>query len=207
MLPNRVAILVSGTEGPNAKLPQINFIGNSVFSTDTLRDEMQMSTPNWFSWYSKNDLYAKDKLTGDLEHIRSYYLNRGYLEFNIESTQVSLTPDKKEMYVTVTLHEGEPYTISSIKLAGNLLDREAELSKLIKIKPGDRFSAEKLQATTKSIVDKLGEYGYAFATVNALRQIDHAHHKRDLTLTLDPSRRGYVRRINVVGNTRTRDEV
>jgi outer membrane protein insertion porin family len=111
------------------------------------------------------------------------------------------------MYLTVTLHEGEPYTINSIKLAGNLLDREAELNKLIKIKPGDRFSAEKLQATTKAIVDKLGEYGYAFATVNALPQIDQEHHKVDLTLQVDPSRRVYVRRINVVGNTRTRDEV
>ncbi|MFM0076285.1 outer membrane protein assembly factor BamA [Paraburkholderia sediminicola] len=204
---NRVAILFSVAEGPSAKIRQINFIGNSVFSTDTLRDEMQMSTPNWFSWYSKNDLYAKDKLTGDLEHIRSYYLNRGYLEFNIESTQVSLTPDKKEMYLTVTLHEGEPYTVSSIKLAGNLLDREAELTKLLNIKPGERFSAEKLQATTKAIVDKLGEYGYAFATVNAQPKIDQEHHKVDLTLQVDPSRRVYVRHINVVGNTRTRDEV
>ena len=204
---NRVAVLFSVTEGPSAKIRQVNFIGNRVFSTDTLRDEMEMSTPNWFSWYTKNDLYAKDKLTGDLEHIRSYYLNRGYLEFNIESTQVSLTPDKKEMYLTVTLHEGEPYTISSIKLAGNLLDREAELAQLIKIKPGERFSAEKLQATTKAIVDKLGEYGYAFATVNAQPQIDQEHHTVDVTLQVDPSRRVYVRHINVVGNTRTRDEV
>ncbi|MFL9990504.1 outer membrane protein assembly factor BamA [Paraburkholderia sediminicola] len=204
---NRVAVLFSVTEGPSAKIRQINFIGNRVFSTDTLRDEMEMSTPNWFSWYTKNDLYAKDKLTGDLEHIRSYYLNRGYLEFNIESTQVSLTPNKKEMYLTVTLHEGEPYTITSIKLGGNLLDREAELAQLIKIKPGERFSAEKLQATTKAIVDKLGEYGYAFATVNAQPQIDQEHHTVDVTLQVDPSRRVYVRHINVVGNTRTRDEV
>jgi outer membrane protein insertion porin family len=204
---NRVAILFSVAEGPSAKIRQINFIGNQVFSTDTLRNEMEMSTPNWFSWYTKNDLYAKDKLTGDLEHIRSYYLNRGYLEFNIESTQVSLTPDKKEMYLTVTLHEGEPYTVSSIKLAGNLLDREAELAKLVSVKPGERFSAEKLQATTKAVVDKLGEYGYAFATVNAQPQIDQEHHKVDVTLQVDPSRRVYVRHINVVGNTRTRDEV
>jgi outer membrane protein insertion porin family len=204
---NRVSVLFSVAEGPSAKIRQVNFIGNSAFSTDTLRDEMQLSTPNWFSWYTKNDLYAKDKFTGDLENVRSYYLNRGYLEFNIDSTQVSISPDKKDMYLTVTLHEGEPYTISSIKLAGNLLDREAELAKLVKIKPGDRFSAEKLQATTKSIVDKLGEYGYAFATVNAQPKIDQEHHKVDLTLQVDPSRRVYVRHINVVGNTRTRDEV
>jgi outer membrane protein insertion porin family len=204
---NRVGLLFSVVEGPSAKIRQINFIGNKVFSESTLRDEMQLSTPNWFSWYTKNDLYSKEKLTGDLENVRSYYLNRGYLEFSIESTQVSLSPDREDMYLTVTLHEGEPYTISSIKLAGNLLDREAELNNLIKIKQGDRFSADKLQATTKAVVDKLGEYGYAFATVNALPQIDQEHHKVDLTLQVDPGRRVYVRRINVVGNTRTRDEV
>ena len=204
---NRVAVLFAVIEGPSAKIRQINFIGDKVFSTSTLRDEMRLSTPNWFSWYTKDDLYSKEKLTGDLENVRSYYLNRGYLEFNIESTQVSITPDKKDMYLTVMVHEGEPYTINSIELAGNLLDREAELNKLIKIKPGDCFSAEKLQATTKAIVDKLGEYGYAFATVNARPQIDREHHKADLTLQVVPSRRVYVRRINVVGNTRTRDEV
>jgi outer membrane protein insertion porin family len=204
---NRVSILFSVAEGPSAKIRQVNFIGNKVFSTSTLRDEMQLSTPNWFSWYTKNDLYSKEKLTGDLENIRSYYLNRGYLEFNIESTQVSISPDKKDMYLTLTVHEGEPYTISNIQLAGNLLDRQAELQKLVAIKPGQRFSAEKLKATTKAIVDKLGEYGYAFATVNAVPQIDQEHHTVVLTLQVDPSRRVYVRRINVTGNTRTRDEV
>ena len=103
---NRVAVLFAVIEGPSAKIRQINFIGNKAFSTGALRDEMQLSTPNWFSWYTKNDLYSKEKLTGDLENVRSYYLNRGYLEFNIESTQVSITPDKKDMYLTVTLHEG-----------------------------------------------------------------------------------------------------
>ncbi|MEX3605395.1 MAG: outer membrane protein assembly factor BamA [Burkholderia sp.] len=204
---NRVSILFSVAEGPSAKIRQINFIGNKTFSTSTLRNEMQLSTPNWFSWYTKNDLYSKEKLTGDLENVRSYYLNRGYLEFNIDSTQVSISPDKKDMYLTLTMHEGEPYTISSIQLSGNLLDRQAELRELVKIKAGERFSAAKLQVTTKAIVDKLGKYGYAFATVNAQPDIDQASHKVALTLVVDPSRRVYVRRINVVGNTRTRDEV
>jgi outer membrane protein insertion porin family len=204
---SRVGILFTVNEGPSAKIRQVNFIGNKTFSTSTLRDEMQLSTPNWFSWYTKNDLYSKDKLTGDLENVRSFYLNRGYLEFNIESTQVSISPDKKDMYLTLTVHEGEPYTVSSVKLAGNLLDRGPELQKLITVKQGERFSAAKLQATTKAIVDKLGEYGYAFATVNAQPEIDQVHHKVALTLQVDPSRRVYVRRINVVGNTRTRDEV
>lgn len=204
---SRVSILFAVNEGPSAKIRQVNFIGNKAFSTGTLRDEMQLSTPNWFSWYTKNDLYSKDKLTTDLENVRSYYLNHGYLEFNIESTQVSISPDKKDMYLTLTVHEGEPYTVSSVNLAGNLLDRGPELQKLVTVKAGQRFSAEKLQATTKAIVDKLGEYGYAFATVNAQPQIDQVHHKVALTLQVDPSRRVYVRHINVTGNTRTRDEV
>ncbi|MFM0042957.1 outer membrane protein assembly factor BamA [Paraburkholderia sediminicola] len=204
---DRVGLLFSVIEGPSAKIRQVNFIGNKVFSDRELHDEMELSTPNWFSWYTKNDLYSKDKLADDLEKIRTYYLDRGYLEFNIESTQVSLSPDRKDMYLTLTIHEGEPYTISGIHLAGNLLNREAELSKLIKIKPGERFSAQKLKDATKAVVDKLGEYGYAFATVNAQPQIDQEHHKVDLTLQVDPSRRVYVRAINITGNTRTRDEV
>ncbi|CAB3774303.1 outer membrane protein assembly factor BamA [Paraburkholderia humisilvae] len=204
---NRVGLLFSVVEGPSAKIRQISFIGNHAFSDSTLRGEMQESTPNWFSWYTKGDLYSKDKFASDLENLRAYYLNRGYLEFSIESTQVQITPDKKDMYLTIVVHEGEPYTISDIKLSGTLFDREAELRSLLKIKPGERFSAEKLQASTKAIVDKLGEYGYAFATVNAIPQIDTAHRTVDLTLQVDPSRRVYVRRINVTGNTRTRDEV
>ncbi|KAG0162887.1 hypothetical protein DFQ28_007840 [Apophysomyces sp. BC1034] len=204
---NRVSILFSVAEGPSAKIRQINFIGNKTFSTSTLRDEMQLSTPNWFSWYTKADLYSKEKLTGDLENIRSYYLNRGYLEFNLDSTQVSISPDKKDMYLTVTLHEGEPYKVSSIQLAGNLLDKEAEFTKLVQLKPGERFSAQKLQASTKAIVDKLGEYGYAFASVNAQPDIDQEHHTVNLTLQVDPGRRVYVRRVNITGNNKTRDEV
>lgn len=204
---NRVTVLFSVREGPSAKIHQINFMGNHVFSSGTLLDEMQLSTPNWFSWYTKNDLYAKDKLSGDLEHVRSYYLDRGYLEFNIDSTQVSISPDKKDMYLTVSIHEGEPYMVSNIKLGGNLLDREAELKKLVSIKPGERFSAAKLQAITQAVVDKLGEYGYAFAQVNAQPDIDQAHHTVAITLQVNPGRRVYVRRVNIEGNTRTRDEV
>ncbi|WP_246792933.1 outer membrane protein assembly factor BamA [Burkholderia perseverans] len=204
---NRVAILFSVAEGPSAKIRQINFIGNRTFKSSTLLDEMQLSTPNWFSWYTKNDLYSKEKLSGDLENVRSYYLNRGYLEFSIDSTQVSISPDRKDMYLTLTVHEGEPYTLSSVKLSGNLLDRDAELRKLVKVKAGERFSAEKLQQSTKAIVDRLGTYGYAFATVNAQPEIDQATHKVGLTLVVDPGHRVYVRHINVVGNSRTRDEV
>jgi len=204
---SRVSLLFSVVEGPSAKISQVNFIGNKQFSTSTLLGEMQLSTPNWFSWYTKNDLYAKDKLSGDLENVRQFYLNRGYLEFNVESTQVSISPDKREMYLTIGIHEGEPYTVAGVHLGGNLLDREPELGALVKLRAGERFSADKLSATTRALVDRLGEYGYAFATVNAQPQIDSQHHTVDLTLQVDPGRRVYVRRVNVVGNTRTRDEV
>jgi outer membrane protein insertion porin family len=204
---NRVALLFSVIEGPSAKIRQVNFIGNKAFKTSALRDEMQLSTPNWFSWYTKNDLYSKDKLTTDLEHVRSYYLDRGYLEFSIESTQVSISPDKKDMYLTVSLHEGEPYKVSSIQLSGELLDKKAELEKLLKLKAGDRFSAAKLQDSTKALVDKLGQYGYAFANVNAQPQINQADHTVALNLQVETGRRVYVRHVNITGNSRTRDEV
>ncbi|VXC91315.1 Outer membrane protein assembly factor BamA [Burkholderia sp. 8Y] len=203
----RVQLLFSVAEGPSAKIRQINFLGNTAYNEKTLNDEMQLSTPNWFSWYTKNDLYQKEKLTGDLQNLRSFYLDRGYLEFSVESTQVSISPDKKDMYLTITLHEGKPYTITSVKLAGNLLGRDAELSTLVSIKPGELFSADKLQQVTQKLVDRLGEYGYAFASVNAQPEIDHAHHTVALTLQVDPGKRIYVRRVEVIGNTRTRDEV
>jgi outer membrane protein insertion porin family len=204
---NRVSILFSVIEGPSAKIRQVNFIGNKVFSAGTLADQMQLSTPNWFSWYTKNDLYSKEKLTGDLENIRSYYLDRGYLEFNIESTQVSISPDKKDMYLTVSLHEGEPYTITGISVSGDTLNRTEELQKLVTLKVGDRFSAAKLTASTKAMVDRLGDYGYAFANVNAQPQIDQKNHTVVLNLNVAPGRRVYVRHINITGNNKTRDEV
>ena len=204
---NRVGLLFSVIEGPSAKIRQVAFIGNHVFSDSTLRDEMQLSTPNWFSWYTKDDLYSKDKLATDLDAVRAYYLDRGYLEFNIDSTQVSLSPDRKDMDLTIVLHEGAPYTISGVRLAGDLLGRDAELNHIVAIRAGERFSAAKLKDTTQALIDKLGEYGYAFATVNAVPQIDAKHHTVDLTLQVTPGRRVYVRHITISGNTRTRDEV
>ncbi|CAG7602167.1 outer membrane protein assembly factor BamA [Candidatus Vallotia tarda] len=204
---NRVSILFSIVEGPSAKIQQINFIGNKTFSTRTLYDEMRSSTLNWFSWYTKNDLYLKEKFIGDLENIRSYYLNRGYLEFNIDSTQVSISPNKKDIYLTVTLYEGQPYKISCINFAGNFLNKEAELSKLIQLKRGDYCSEEKLRASITAIIEKLGEYGYAFASVHAQSDIDREHDTVKVTLHVDPSHRVYVRRVNIIGNSKTRDEV
>jgi outer membrane protein insertion porin family len=204
---NRVSVTFTVDEGPVAKIRQVNIVGNKAFKEGDLRDEMQLSTPNWLSWYTKNDLYSKQKLTADLEALRSFYLDRGYLEFAIESTQVSITPDKKDIYLTLNLHEGEQYKVSDIKLTGELLSKQAEMEKLIKLKQGDVFSSAKLSATTKAITDLLGTYGYAFATINPQPQINQKDRTVALTLVVDPGRRDYVRRVNVVGNSKTRDEV
>jgi len=204
---NRVSVTFTVDDGPVAKIRQVNIVGNKAFKEGDLRDEMQLSTPNWLSWYTKNDLYSKQKLTADLEALRSFYLDRGYLEFAIESTQVSITPDKKDIYLTLNLHEGEQYKVSDIKLTGELLSKQAEMEKLIKLKQGDVFSSAKLSATTKAITDLLGTYGYAFATINPQPQINQKDRTVALTLVVDPGRRVYVRRVNVVGNSKTRDEV
>jgi len=159
------------------------------------------------TWFSKNDQYSKQKLSADLETLRSFYLNQGYLEFAIDSTQVSITPDKKDIYITINMTEGEKYTVSEVKLAGDFKVPEAELRNLIQLKPGDIFSRERLSESNKAIGDRLGNDGYAFANVNAVPELDKDKHQVSFTFFIDPARRVYIRRINVAGNTRTRDEV
>ena len=204
---NQVAVYFNIDEGPVAKIQEINFIGNKLFSESTLRSEMQLKTGGWLSWYSKDNLYSKQKLTADLENIRSYYLNRGYLEFVIESTQVSITPDKKGIYLTISIVEGNKFTVKDMRLAGELLGKEAELIQLVKLKPGDTFSSAKLTESSKAIAEILGSYGYAFATINPQPDIRRDLSEVDLTLVIDPGRRVYVRQVNVTGNAKTRDMV
>ena len=204
---NRVGINFSIEEGEVAKIKQINIIGASAFKESDLLDLFVLQTPGWFTWYSKNDQYSKQKLSGDLETLRSYYLDRGYLEFNVESTQVAISRDKQDIYITINVSEGEKYAISSVKLAGELLLSEDEMVKLVKIKPGESYSREKLTESTKAIGERLGNEGYAFANVNAAPEVDKDKHEVAFTIFVDPGRRVYVRRINVTGNTRTRDEV
>ena len=204
---NQVAVYFNIDEGPIAKIQEINFIGNMVFSESTLKSEMQLKTGGWLSWYSKDNLYSKQKLTADLENIRSYYLNRGYLEFVIESTQVSITPDKKGIYLTISIREGNKFTVKDVRLAGELLGKEAELIQLVTLKPGDTFSSAKLTESTKAIAEILGSYGYAFATINPQPDIRRDLSEVDLTLVIDPGRRVYVRQVNISGNAKTRDMV
>ena len=204
---NRVGINFSVEEGDIAKIKQISIIGAKAIPEKELVELFELRTPNWLTWYTKNDQYSKQKLSGDLENLRSHYLNRGYLEFNIDSTQVSITPDKQDIYITVNISEGEIFTVSSVKLAGELLLAEDELRKLVMLRPGETFSREKLTETTKLISERLGNDGYAFANVNAAPEIDKNKHEAAFTIFVDPGRRVYVRQVNVTGNTRSRDEV
>jgi outer membrane protein insertion porin family len=204
---NRVAINFTVDEGEIARIKAINIVGNRAFSESTLLDLMQLQTPNLLSWYTKSDQYARQKLAADLETIRSYYLNRGYLDFNIDSTQVSISPDKRDIYITINITEGEKYIVTDVKLGGDLLVPAAELMKLVQLKPGEPFSREKLAESTKAIAERLGNDGYAFANANAVPDVDKAKRTVAFTIMIDPGRRVYVRRINIVGNTKTRDEV
>ena len=204
---NRVAVQFDVVEGDSAKIRQISIIGNKAFKEKEILDQFSSTTPGWLTWYTKSDQYSKSKLAGDIENVRSFYLNRGYLEFNVDSTQVSITPDKQDIYVTVNMTEGPRYTVSDVKLAGQMLVPEDELKKLIEIKPGDVFARDKLTSSTKKMGDRLGNEGYAFANVNAVPEIDKDKNQVAFTLYVDPGRRVYVNRINVGGNTKTRDEV
>jgi outer membrane protein insertion porin family len=204
---NRVAVQFDVVEGASAKIRQINIVGNQAFKEKELLKQFTSTTPGWLTWYTKNDQYSKTRLAGDIEALRSFYLNRGYLEFNVDSTQVSISPDKQGIYITVNVTEGPQYRVSDVKLAGQTLVPEAELKKLITIKPGEVFARDRLTETTKAIGDRLGNDGYAFANVNAVPDLDKEKHTVAFTLFVDPGRRVYVNRINVSGNTKTRDEV
>jgi outer membrane protein insertion porin family len=204
---NQVAVYFNIDEGPVAKIQEINFIGNEEFSESTLNSQMQLKTGGWLSWYSKDNQYSKQKLTADLESIRSYYLNRGYLEFVIESTQVSITPDKKGIFLTISIREGKKFTVKDVRLAGDLLGKESEFMKLITLKQGDTYSSAKLTESTKAIAEVLGTYGYAFATVNPQPDVRRDLAEVDLTLVIDPGRRIYVRQVAISGNAKTRDVV
>jgi outer membrane protein insertion porin family len=204
---NRVNVMFNVDEGDVAKIKQINIVGNKAFSDKELRQLLQLNTSGWFTWYSKADQYSKQKLTGDLETIKSWYLNHGYLEVNVESTQVSITPDKKDIYLTINITEGEKYTVSGIKMDGELFGREEELKNLILLKPGQTYSGDLQEASNKRIADRLASFGYAFANVTANPEINREKREVAFTFFVDPGKRAYVRHMTISGNTITRDEV
>jgi outer membrane protein insertion porin family len=204
---NRVNVIFTITEGTAAKIRELRIVGNKVFSEGTLKSLFDLNDGGWLNWYTKADRYSRSKLNADLETLRAYYLNRGYLEFNVDSTQVAISPDKQDITVTINVTEGQPYTVTAVKLEGDYLGKEEDFKTLVKIKPGEPYRAEAVTETTKEFSERFGTFGFAFARIEARPDIDRANGRVVLTLVADPSRRVYVRRINVAGNSRTRDEV
>ena len=204
---NRVAVNFEVVEGEVAKIRKIGVVGNKAFDEETVLELFQLTTPGWLTWYTKNDQYSKQKLSADLERLRSFYLDQGYLDFSIDATQVSISADKRDVFITVNVTEGEKYTISGVRLTGDLIIDEKDYRELVTIRPGETFSRRKLTETNKAITDRLGDEGYAFANVNASPEVDRDKREVAFTIFVDPGRRVYVRRIDVSGNTRTRDEV
>ena len=204
---NRVNVTFTITEGTAARISEIRIVGNQAFSESTLKGLFDLNAGGWLNWYTKNDRYSRAKLNADLETLRAYYLNRGYLEFNVESTQVAISPDKQDITITINIKEGQPYTVTAVKLDGDYLGKEEDFKTLVTIKPGQPYRAEAVAETTKAFIERFGTFGYAFAKIDARPDIDRATGQVVLTLYADPQRRVYVRRISVAGNTRTRDEV
>lgn len=204
---NRVNLSFSVTEGDTAKISAITIVGNTAFSEDTLRGLFDSDAGTWLSWYTKSNRYSRTKLNADIETLRSYYLARGYLEFKVDSTQVAISPNKQDIDVTINITEGERFVVSDIKLTGNYLGKDEEFQSLITIKAGEAYNATQVAQTTKAFTDYFANFGFAFARAEARTEIDRTNNRVVVTLVSDPSRRVYVRRINLAGNDRTRDEV
>ncbi|MEZ5671801.1 MAG: outer membrane protein assembly factor BamA [Thiotrichaceae bacterium] len=204
---NRVGIQFDISEGVAARIHAISIVGNQSISDSDLLDEIKLSTSGWFSWITKSDQYSKQKLAADLETLRAYYMDRGFVNFAIDSTQVAISPDKKDIYLSLNLTEGDKYTISDIKLVGNLIVSEAELREKLTFKVGDVFSRKEITASSEAMVKRLGNEGYFFAHANPVPEVDNAKKTVSLTFYVDPGKRIYVRRINFIGNLKTRDDV
>lgn len=204
---NRVNVTFSVTEGDIARIKDIRIVGNQAFSEPTLRKLFDLDTGGWLSWYTKSDRYSRVKLNADIETLRSYYLSRGYLDFRVDSTQVAISPDKQEITITLNVFEGEKFVVSGVRLEGNYLGRENEFKSLVTIKPGEPYNADQVAQTTKAFNEYFGTFGFAFARVEAVPEIDRQTRLVNFVLQAEPSRRAYVRRINIAGNNRTRDAV
>lgn len=204
---NRVNLSFSITEGEPARIKDIRIVGANAVSESTLRGQMDLDTGGWLSWYTKSDRYARAKLNADIETIRSYYLTRGYVDFRIDSTQVAISPNKEDISITLNLTEGDRFVVSGVELDGNFLGREDEFKRLVKVEPGQAYNADQVAQTVKAFTDYFGKFGFAFARVEARPDINRETRQVKIVLQGDPSRRAYVRKININGNTRTRDEV
>jgi outer membrane protein insertion porin family len=204
---NRVNLTFTVNEGDTAKISEIRLVGNKAFSEASLRRLFDLDTGGWLSWYTKSNRYSRAKLSADTETLRSYYLTRGYLEFKIESTQVSILPNKTDIAITINLFEGERFDVSGVKLEGNFLGRDDEFKSLVTIRPGQPYNADDVAKSTKAFIDYFANFGFAFARVEARSDIDRVSNRVVITLQADPSRRANVRKINIAGNNRSRDVV
>jgi len=204
---NRVALDIAISEGVTARIKRINIIGNQAFDDDDLLNQFQLGIPAWYEFFSSKDKYSKQALSGDLEKLRSYYLDRGYVDFKIDSTQVSITPDKKDIYITIVIEEGNVYTLSDIKLAGEMELAQQELFPLIHLRRGDVFSRKEITASAERLTSRYSDAGYAFANINSIPDVDREKRQVAITYFVDPGKRVYVRDINITGNSNTRDEV
>lgn len=204
---NRVAVDFTIDEGDAAKIREIRIVGNQAFSDRELLKQLQLTTPGWFTRLTKRDQYSRQKLSADIETLRSFYLDRGYLEFKVESTQVAISTDRRDIFITMVVSEGQKFTVSDIILSGEVFGRQDELMALVSLKKGQIFNGTKLNESTKAISERMGNYGYAFAEANAIPEIDREKSTVAFNILVDPGRRAYVRRINIVGNERTKDEV
>lgn len=203
----RLSIFLEVKEGQLAKIRGISLIGNNSISTSTLLGEMRLSTPNWFSWYSKSHIYSEEKFSGDIEAIETYYRNRGFYNFRFEAHDATISPDGTRVYLTLDMKEGSIYRITDISLSGDLLGKSEELKKLITIKKGDLFSQEKLAESEKLIKEKFADYGYAFPLVEITFQENRAHQLLNVHFHIKKGTRLSVREINIAGNAITRDDV
>ncbi|MBK7027609.1 MAG: outer membrane protein assembly factor BamA [Polaromonas sp.] len=204
---NRVNLTFSVVEGDVAKIREIKITGNKAYSESTLRGLFDLDTGGLLSWYTKSDRYTKAKLNADIETLKSYYLSRGYLEFRVDSNQVDISADKKDVIITINVTEGERFVISGIKLTGNYLGKEAHFKSLVQIAVDQEYNADKIAQTNRAFTNYFGDFGFAFARVEVKPEIDRKNNKVALTINAEPGQRAYVRRINIAGNNKTRDEV
>ena len=204
---NRVNVTFTMNEGEVARIKEIRITGASAFPEAGLLELMDLGTTGWMSWYTKADRYSRSRLNGDLEKLRAHYLNRGYLEFAIESTQVTISADKQDISVVIGVREGQRYVVTGVRLDGEFLGKDDEFRALVAVRPGQPYRVEDVTATTRAFADLFGRFGYAFARVDARPEIDRARGQVSIVVSAAPERRVYVRRIEIAGNSSTRDEV
>src|SRR6185295_4442127 len=204
---NRVKIKIEIKEGKRAKIRQINLVGNHTYKQKDVLDTFELKMPNWKSWYKQDDRYSRESLQGDLEKLRSYYMDRGYANFQIDSTQVAIAPEKDDIFITVNMNEGEVFKVSEVKLAGTFVVPEAELRKYLLVEPGQTFNRKLITSSQELMQNRLGADGYAFAKVDPVPTTNNETHEVSLTFFIDPGNRVYVRNITFAGSNAINDEV